>query len=141
MLRIGQRLQHARLGPCIPYGWDLSCRAVEPRTAGAMEDAAIAGVAVDNRMAFYRIDADEPAEQPYYRVQLEDGVGHYAAQSLLAPVPRSDRSFPPIRGTSFFFTGVHAATGCLLPRAELAARYPDDVARVQRWGQLKFAPG
>ena len=34
---IGQSLMHSTLGPCIPYGWDPVCRAVEPPSAAAME--------------------------------------------------------------------------------------------------------
>ena len=53
---VGQRLRHAELGPCVPYGWDPTCRAIEPPDALAMERAAVEGVAVDNRRAFYKID-------------------------------------------------------------------------------------
>ena len=70
-------------------------------------------------------------EQPFYRVQLANGRGHYAAQSLLAPVPLSESFGVPIQGTSFFFTAADRESGCLLPRPELARRYPEDVALVQ----------
>eukprot|EP00966_Prymnesium_polylepis_P266151 6148013-Prymnesium_polylepis.1 len=101
----------------------------------AFEDASI----VDNRKAFYRVD-DADREQPFYRVQLQDGRGHYSAQSMLAAVPRSE-SFAPIKGTSFFFTAADRESGCLVPRAELARRYPEDVALLRAGGVHGGLPG
>ena len=119
---IGQSLVHSTLGPCIPYGWDLACRAVER--------AGIGGI-VDNRKTWVGIDAAE-RQQPFYRVQLQDGRGHYCAQCLLEPAPLT----VPIQGTSFFFTAADRGSNCLLPNAELAARFPDDVELI-RSGALR----
>ena len=127
---IGQSLVHSTLGPCIPYGWDLACRAVEPPSAAAMDRAGIGGI-VDNRKTWVGIDAAE-RQQPFYRVQLQDGRGHYCAQCLLEPAPLT----VPIQGTSFFFTAADRGSNCLLPNAELAARFPDDVALI-RSGALR----
>ena len=127
---IGQRLHHERLGACVPYGWDPSCRAVEPPNAAALERAGGAAGVVDNRKVYVGMDAAD-REQPFYRVQLADGRGHYCAQSLLRPVPLSESFKVPIKGTSFFFTAADRESGCLIPRPELARRYPGDVALVR----------
>lgn len=127
---VGQSLTHSTLGPCIPYGWDLTCQAVEPPSAAAMERAGIGGI-VDNRKTWVGIDAAE-RQQPFYRVQLQDGRGHYCAQCLLEPAPLT----VPIQGSSFFFTAADRGSNCLLAKSELAARYPDDVELI-RSGALR----
>ena len=123
---IGQHLQHQHLGPCIPYGWDHECKAEHPPTAAAMDLSGVAGI-IDNRKAYVGVD-DAQRRQPFYRVQLENGRGWYCAQSLLAPLPLAECFRTPIKGTSFFFTAADRQSGCLVPRPELAARYPDDMA-------------
>ena len=64
--------------------------------------------------------------------RLREGRGHYCAQELLSPVPLEQSFRLPIRGTSFFFLRAHEASGCLLPRPELASRYPEDVEVMMR---------
>ena len=125
---IGQRLEHAIEGPCVVYGWDHECAAQDPPTAAALEHAGGATGVVDNRLTFVGIDSTVSRQQPFYRVQLREGRGHYCAQELLRPVPLDESFRIPIKGTSFFFTRADPQSGCLVPRDDLAARYPDDVA-------------
>lgn len=123
---VGQRLEHATLGPCLVYGWDPECRASDPRTADELERAGGEEGIVDNRRAYVGIDSGVSREQPYYRVQLREGRGHYAAQEHLRPVPREEAFRVPIQGTSFFFVRADEQSGFLVPRGELAAHYPED---------------
>jgi hypothetical protein len=123
---VGQRLQHATLGPCVVYGWDHTSSCVEPQTAAALERAGGQAGLVDNRRTFVGLDADADAAQPWYRVQMREGRGHYCAQSNLRAVPRDEAFRVPIRGTSFFFVRADPHSGCLVARPELAQRYPDD---------------
>lgn len=125
---VGQRLDHRTLGPCVVYGWDHSCRAEDPPTAQRLESWGGEAGIVDNRKAFVGIDRDVDNEQPFFRVQLREGRGHYCAQENLSAVPLAEAVRVPIRGTSFFFLRADRQTGCLVPREELAQRYPDDVA-------------
>ena len=123
---IGQRLTHEVHGPCVAYGWDADGRAcVEPATAADLARACGVTGIVDNRKHFVGIDAVDRS-QPFYRIQCREGRGHYAAQELLHPVPLDEAFRIPIRGTSFFFTHADADSGCLVPRAALAQRYPAD---------------
>ena len=125
---VGQLVNHQKLGPCVVYGWDPECAAEDPPTAAALDRAGGATGIIDNRKAFVGIDAEGVCrQQPFYRVQTREGRGHYCAQELLRAVPRAEALCIPIQGSSFFFTGVHKESGCLVPRAELAARYPEDV--------------
>lgn len=123
---IGQRLDHRFHGPCVVYGWDRECHADDPPTAAALDLAGGPAGIVDNRKTFVGIDSGVDKRQPFYRVQLRDGRGHYCAQELLQPVPLSEAFRIPIQGTSFFFVRANPDSGCLVPRAELATRYPDD---------------
>ena len=124
---VGQRLDHSIHGPCVVYGWDHECTAEDPPTAAALDRAGGLTGVVDNRKTFVGIDKGVDKRQPFYRVQCREGRGHYCAQELLSPVPCSEALRIPIRGTSFFFTGADPESGCLVPRPELAARYPDDL--------------
>lgn len=115
-------------------GWGLVCECVEPQTAEALQRAGGAAGIVDNRRAFVGIDRVINMRQPFYRVQLREGRGHYCAQELLESVPLAESFRIPIRGTSFFFREAHAPSGCLLPRRELAQHYPEDVEIIMRAG-------
>ena len=123
---IGQRVDHRSLGPCMIYGWDLSCKCVEPPHARALEAAGGPAGIVDNRRCFVGIDDVADKAQPFYRVQLREGRGHYAAQECLEAVPREHALRIPIQGSSFFFLRPSSVSGCLVPRPELASRYPED---------------
>ncbi len=107
-------------------GWDLTSECIEPKTAQALTLAGGDAGIVDNRLSFVGVD-DADTRQPYYRIQLREGRGHYAAQENLTAVPHDESFRLPIRGTSFFFVKAHAGSGCLVPRHELAQRYPEDV--------------
>ena len=123
---VGQPLEHVEHGPCVPYGWDDKCRAEEPLTATELHRSGGELGIVDNRKVYVGVDVATKL-QPFYRVQLADGRGHYCAQELLEPLADGVQP-PPIRGSSFFFTAFDQSSGRLVPRAELAARYPEDVA-------------
>ena len=100
----------------------------EPPTAAAIEAAGGAAGIVDNRFAYVGIDVEAARDQPFYRVQLREGRGHYCAQEHLSTVPLAEALRVPIRGTSFFFVKADTQSGRLVPRPELALRYPDDAA-------------
>jgi len=131
---VGQRVMHAQLGQCVIYGWDHSCRAAGGKASLrlAAEDDALG--LIDNRLAFDSVDSSCDASQPFYRVQTLGGeqpaTNFYAAQEMLQPVPRPEHMSPS--ASTFYFTRDDAASGCLMPRPELAQRYPDDVQLIAR---------
>ena len=119
---VGQPLYHRLHGRCVAYGWEPGPNAaVEPADAAALAREPL----VDNRRYFVGIDDASP-EQPFYRVLRADGVALLCAQEMLEAVPDPRGLERPVRGSSYFFTGADPA-GFLVPNADLAARFPEDV--------------